>query len=151
MGKRAPRDDLAPYFQCCKGATCAGDGNDSTHELICNLAWVPTQVGLPPGHNSAIVLEHSKRKIRATNFQDTTFKFTRIAKNLGYRDQWKLRRIYNAIAASTEFGWSTEISPNDYKLCKNKAVSLAGIVIKVIPVYYDYMHKKTVDYCFECP
>merc|ERR1712147_128715 len=59
---------------------------------------------------------------------DTTFQFTRIAKNLGYRDQWKLRRIYNAIAASTEYGWSTEISPEDYKLCKNKAASLAGIV-----------------------
>lgn len=82
---------------------------------------------------------------------DTTFGFTRIAKNLGYRDQWKLRRIYKAIASSTEYAWSSEISPEDYKLCKNKAVSMANIVIKVIPVYYDYMHGNPVDYCYACP
>merc|ERR1711887_517223 len=82
---------------------------------------------------------------------DTTFKFTRIAKNLGYRDQWKLRRIYNAIASSTEYEWADGKSGYDTKLCKNRAVPMAATVAKIIPVYYDYMHNQPVDYCWSCP
>lgn len=82
---------------------------------------------------------------------DVTAKYTRIAKNLGFTEQRKLRRIYNGISSSTKSSLSTKIGFDDYQLCENKAVLFADIVIKIIPVYYDYVHKSSVDYCCECP
>lgn len=75
------------------------------------------------------------------------------ATSLNTHDQRELWRIHGAISWSTDYAWLTKISSDDYSLCENKAVSMAEIVIKTVPVFYDYIHNYTVvfDYCFECP